>query len=404
MSLHDESAHAVSPAAPPVRVAGQELRLFDESPPMIAAMLADIRQARSTIWLETYIFAGDAAGQAVAEALAERAAAGVAVRVIYDALGCFGTPAELFERMQAAGVELHAYHTLREAVRRWALREVMNRRNHRKLLAVDGRVAYFGGMNIVDQSGLTRPEDVRQRSLPPSAGWRDLHVRLEGPRAAEVAEICHLLWDNVHGRHVRRRQVRRRRRAKLRRVLRGRFDGIEFFDARLRPGDGRASRVFVPLIHQARRSITLSMAYFVPVGPVLRALLGARRRGVAVQVIVPEQSDVPLVRRATRHLYGALLRRGFRIFERRDRMLHSKVLVVDERWTVVGSCNLDPRSLLHNLEFLALIASADFAQAVRRVCRHEMRHSRRIGAADVARRRWLDRLLDRLAWSLRWWL
>jgi cardiolipin synthase len=406
MAFPQELASDDAPCLPaePLRVAGQELRLFDHSTPVIAGMIDDIDQARESIWLESYIFADDAAGQTMAAALCRRAQAGVDVRVMYDAVGSFSTSAALFEQMRAAGVQVHAFHTLWEALRRWSLFDVMNRRNHRKLLVVDRRVAWFGGMNVVDQSGLKTPADVRQHHLPVSAGWRDLHVRLAGPQAAEVADICRALWDHKHGRLVRPLRGRRGRRSRLRLLLQGAADSIQFFDARTFPGDGLPARVFVPLIHRARRSIVLSMAYFVPVGRVLRALLRARRRGVAIHVIVPERSDVPLVRRASRRMYGQLLRRGFRIYERRDQMLHSKAMVIDGRWTIVGSCNLDPRSLRHNLEFIAVIASTAVAQAVRRLGRHEMRASRRITPADVAGQGWLDRLLDRLAWSLRRWL
>ena len=114
-------------------------------------------------------------------------------------------------------------------------------------------------------------------------------------------------------------------------------------------------------MRQARQEITLSMAYFLPMGRVLRAMVKARRRGARVRVVVPEVSDVRLVQWATRHFYEYLLRRGIHIYERRDRMLHSKAMVVDDRWSVIGSCNLDARSLRINLEFFAVIQSRALA-------------------------------------------
>src|SRR5690606_19696249 len=124
----------------------------------------------------------------------------------------------------------------------------------------------------------------------------------------------------------------------------------------------------VPLMKLARQEITVSMAYFLPIGRVLRALIKARRRGVRVRVIVPGQSDVRLVQWATRHFYGALLRRGIEIYERRDCMLHSKAMVIDGMWSVIGSCNLDARSLRINLEFFAVIRSESLATVLLQIC------------------------------------
>jgi cardiolipin synthase len=158
------------------------------------------------------------------------------------------------------------------------------------------------------------------------------------------------------------------------------------------------------LIGAARRTITLSMAYFIPVGRVWHELLRARRRGVRIRVIVPGQSDVRLAEWATRYLYSALLRRRICVYERAVEMLHSKVMVVDNQWTVVGSCNLDARSLFINLEFLAVIRSRAFARAVNDICKYELERSQRVTRKSCYRRRLWQRLLERMAWSLRWWL
>ncbi len=146
------------------------------------------------------------------------------------------------------------------------------------------------------------------------------------------------------------------------------------------------------------------MAYFIPTGGPLRALLAARKRQVGVRVVVPGISDVPLVQRATAHLYSMLLRRGFRIYERRGRMLHSKMMVIDGQYSVVGSANLDPRSMRINLEFVAVIRSEAFARVLTRIARFEMAQSDRVTLSRVRRISWLDRVLNRMAWTLRWWL
>jgi cardiolipin synthase len=382
-----------------IEVAGQELQLFDESAPLMDAMLADIRRARERVWLESYIFAADAAGQAIADALKQRATAGVDCRVMYDALGSNATPAAFFEDLEQAGVQVHAYHTLFHAFFQRSFFRVLNQRNHRKLLVVDDRVGYFGGMNIVDQSGILSVADAKARNLPASAGWRDLHVRLAGPKQAELADGFDRLWRLKH-----RLPRKRGPRWPVRDMLKSQDDGIWFFDSRPGMRFRSPARVFVPLIKQARTSITLSMAYFIPVGDVLKELLRARRRGVNVRVIIPGHSDVPVVQWATRHFYDKLLRRGIRLYERKDQMLHSKAMVVDGLWSVIGSCNLDPRSLRWNLEFLSVIRSQRLAQAVTEICAYEMRNSQRVRLRDWHARRWWQRLLDRMAWSVRKWL
>ena len=148
-----------------------------------------------------------------------------------------------------------------------------------------------------------------------------------------------------------------------------------------------------------RSSLTLAR-----LGRVLRELVKARRRGVRVRVILPQQSDVKVVQWATRHFYEYLLKRGIRIFERKDRMLHIKAMVIDGRWSVVGSCNIDARSLRLNLEYFALVHSAPLADALLAVCEEEIRASDRVTAESCRGRRWWQRWIDRAAWSLRKWL
>lgn len=395
-SERSEQLVAGSGRVGPLSVAGHELTLFEHSQPLIEAMIRDIAAAKKRVWLESYILAGDAAGRAVVAALAERARAGVEVRLMYDSFGSLSTPDSLFNELRAAGGQVHAYHTLKDALWRWAFLRILNRRNHRKLLVVDDRVAYFGGMNIVDQSGIRTVADAKARHLPASAGWRDLHVRMNGPQTAEVAAAMDRLW-----RRVKQREKLAWPPWPIAKMLASPPETIDFFDFRPTHKERRAHRVFVPLILSAEHEIVLAMAYFVPVGRVLRELLRARRRGVTVRVIVPQESDVRIVRWASRHFYAYLLRRGIRIYERRDQMLHSKVMVVDSRWSVIGSCNLDPRSLRINLEFIGVLQSPALAEIVRQVCLYEIQHSDRVLLEHWRRRTVWQRLGDRVAWSFR---
>jgi cardiolipin synthase len=387
------NAQLESALARRLEVAGHELKVYVDSASLITAMIADIQSATRRIWLESYVFAGDSAGRAVAEALKERARAGVDVRVLYDAYGSLGTPAALFEEMRAAHVRVHAFHALWDAFWQLSVLRILNRRNHRKLLVIDDDVAYFGGMNIVHEMA-----QAEGGLLPISAGCRDVHVRLVGPRQAELAQNMDHLWRRLHNQPT-PRQPRSSRRPTI-----SQQEHLHFFDSSPGFKHSRAVRVFTQLIRRAKHSITLSMAYFIPVGKILRELGRACRRGVLVRVIVPGLSNVQVVQRASRHCYARLLQQGIRIFERQDKMLHGKVMIVDDEWSLIGSCNLDPRSLWINRELFAVIRSARMAAVIREVCAYEIRHSRRVGLAHCRAFSWWQRLLDWAAWSFRWWL
>jgi cardiolipin synthase len=381
---------------PTLLIDGHEWTVYSESAPMLAALADDIRAAKHRVWIEVYIFANDEAGSSLVELLARRAREGLDVRLIYDTVGSLLTPAALFRPLIEAGGKVHAFHTMSEAFSRSRFFELFNQRNHRKLVVIDDAIGYFGGMNIVDLRDVRSVEDERRRNLPASSGWRDVHVRMVGPRQSELAEAMEELW--LYAQH---KQMTHGRRWPVREMLSAPEDRFFFFDCRPMFHYRRVQRVLVPLIRRARHTITISMAYFIPFGRVLRALLRARRRGVRVRVVIPGQSDVRAVQWATRHFYSYLLKRGIRIYERNDQMLHSKVMVIDDDWSVLGSCNLDPRSLRTNLEFVAVVRSRPLAAALLGICRHEIANSTRVTIACVRNRTCWQRLVDRLAWSVR---
>jgi cardiolipin synthase A/B len=381
-----------------VRVAGHDLTIYVETWSLIKAMVEDIRAARQRVWLETYIFLNDAAGKAIAEALKERARAGVEVRLLYDAIGSQTTLTSFFGQLQRAGVKVHAYHSLWEAFWRFSPLRVLNHRDHRKLLVIDDHIAYFGGMNIVDVSNPEAAAQAKHHTM--SAGWRDVHVRLAGPQQGEIAASFDRSWRRARGETL----PPSPREQQPAQITDDESESIQFFDSGPRRRQTRAGRLFSRLIHHARSKVTLSMAYFLPVGRVLRMLLAARKRGIFVRVVVPANSDVPVVQYAARHLFTRLLRRRFHIYERLGNMLHSKVMIVDDRWTVLGSTNMDARSLWINLEFIALIHSRKLAQVMNDIVAYDMAHSKRVQLREFREQSWWRRLRDRLAWALRWWL
>lgn len=399
-----------------IEVAGQRLTLFFNTESQLELMLRDISSASRRVWLETYIFLDDRVGRLVAEALKERALAGVDVRVHYDAVGCLAASRTLFTSLAAAGVKLNCFHSAWECLRRFAFFRTYNRRNHRKLLVIDDRAAYFGGMNIVDHA-CEMPGNAETRT-PAAIGWRDLHVRLEGPDQAAIAESFATSWKRSLGKGHRPREskVSLRKQLALDRLRKigqssqethqtqPQDEWIRFFDSGLGPRSDRSARVFLRLINTARSRLTLSMAYFLPVGRVRRALFRCAKRGVHVRLVLPSFSDIPLIYEATRYLYHMLLRRRFEIYERNECMLHSKAMIVDDEYVVLGSSNFDVRSLWINWEFLVVIRSRRLSAVLSEVTQREIQSSCRVTHDDWRNQPWWQRLLDRLAWSLRRWL
>jgi len=386
--------------APRVQVAGQELTLFVEASAMIDALAADIAAAERRVWIEVYAFANDPGGRRIADLLAQKSREGLDVRVLYDAVGSQGTPSSFFLALTAAGVQVHSFHSFWYALRRLSPLAIFNRRDHRKLFVIDEEVSYFGGMNLTDTLPTVRPEVGPGVAAEDAGGWRDLHVRMLGSRSNDIAESFDRAWRRAH--HL---PVERRTRAYRRARLPGRStEFIRFFDSGPGLKNSRAERVFRRVFKLSRESVLISMAYFLPTWRMLRALFAARRRGATVQVIVPANSDVKLVRWASRYLYPRLLRAGIELYERERRMLHSKMMVVDGTWSVVGSCNLDPRSLEINLEFVAVIRSTALAELITQIHHDELAASRRVTEADIARRTIWQRIADRVAYVLRWWL
>jgi len=345
------------------------------------AMLAAIRGASHHVHLETYVLRSDATGKRFQRALIERASAGVAVRVIFDALGSLGVDWGFLRELRKAGVQLVEYHPIAPWRQRWGL----TRRDHQKLLVVDGEVAFVGGTNIGDEYA---PE-------PEGGGWHDMHARVEGPVVGQVGRLFRKTW------------------------LRG--GGARFGEAVVDPepaGEamayaidnygpirrGRMHRSYRHAIRAAQRSIRIMNAYFIPDRALRRALRHAARRGVGVEVIVPARSDVAVARLASRYLYGSLLKYGVRIHEFQDRMMHAKCGVIDGCWATIGSYNLDARSMFHNLEAGLVILDEPFASRLEREFDEHLARCREIRLEEWSRRSIWDVALEWLGYRVRHWL
>ena len=297
------------------------------------AMLRAISEAQHSICFETYIYASGSLGRRFAEALAERARSGVSVHVIVDFIGSFKMNREIQRFLKSAGVELVKYHPLR-----WYTLSQLNNRTHRKLLIVDGRIGFIGGVGISDEWLGTEDE----------APWRDTHARVEGP---VVAHLQAAFMDNwlktrtkvLHGSKYFPSLV----------PLTESDSGIaaQVFRSSSDEGGESARLMLLMSIACAKKSIAISASYFVPDALAIHTLCEARARGVEIEVIMPGPASVPqYIRILSRSIVEPLLRCGVRIYEYQLGMYHPKIIVVDGVWTSIGSMNFDNRSFRLNDE------------------------------------------------------
>jgi len=332
-------------------IGGNAFRHFADSPAALAEMLALIAAARQHIILENYIIRDDATGRRFAAALLERAAASVRIRVLYDALGCRGTPRRFWRRLRDGGVDVRVFGPF---LPHRPLDYLV--RNHRKLLAVDGRVAMLGGLCIGDEWA----GDAARHRLP----WRDTSVRLEGPAVSAVEQGHARVWNTAGPAAGQTKPAEA--------PVAG---DVTAWVIESRPGTAHVSRAAVQQYDAAQERIWISDAYFVAPPFLGSALLDAARAGVDVRLLVPGTSDAPLVRDLTRESYRELLDAGIRVFEWKGPMLHAKTSLVDRRWSRIGSSNLNAQSLYGNYELDVLIESAPFAEEMAAQFRRDLVHS-----------------------------
>lgn len=368
---------------------GNAALLLEGGGAWLEATGALIRGARASLDFEMYIWADDPVGRSIAGLLKEALGRGVRVRGLVDALGSFGSD-ELLEDLRGAGAELLRFHP----VAPWRPLRVWNRRNHRKLLVADGVEAVTGSANWgQDYDGLGN-----------ASAYLDIGLGLRGPSVSDLAEDFEKLWRRCGGEPRRPSEPGVRSPEPLQPGPWIEPVTVQVVTSLSRRG-GRAIRRHLDLlIRQARHSLWIANAYFVPGPRLLRLLVRAARRGTDLRLLLPGPSDNRFVQAASRAVYAPLLKAGARISERRGRVLHAKAALVDEAWVVIGSANLDPRSFRHNLELnLALHHPALTAQ-VRRLFEALSAESDPVDAESWARRPWPARLWSWIAYRCRWWL
>jgi len=372
--------------------AGNEVELLVDGPTTYDAMFAAIENAKDHINMETFIIEDDEVGRRFAELLTSKQRSSVQVNLIYDSVGSINTPKEFFKPLQESGGNVLEFNPINPLTARkgWQF----DRRDHRKLLIVDGQVAFVGGINIssVYSSGSVG-------SSKPTNGkvaWRDTHLRMEGPVVSDFQNLFMATWSEQQGELLALRDY----------YPETKNQGNEIVRAIGSSPEEPYSQMYVTLlsaINSAETQVFLTNAYFVPDPQLLAALKDAVQRGVDVRLLLPSETDSMMVFYASHSYYDELLSAGVKIYERQDALLHAKTAIINGVWSTVGSTNLDWRSFVHNQEINAVMLGQDFAAQMQAMFETDLESSKLITLEDWRKRSIVARVKERAArlWA-RW--
>ncbi|MFC4313481.1 cardiolipin synthase [Steroidobacter flavus] len=359
---------------------GNRVGALIDGPQTYAAIEAELKTAKHHIHLETFIFGADEIGRRFGDLLAQKRKEGVEVRVLYDSIGSMDTPKDFFEQLRKQGIEVREFRPMNPVKnpRIWDI----NNRDHRKIIVVDGKVGFAGGINI--DSTYSSPSSSRpgpKRGI--EDGWRDTHMRIQGPAVKQLQTLFLQSWAEA-GEPLQAK------------------DGDQYLPPPRSAGDTLITIVsndsesddrslygtyLAAFTHSSSR-LWITHAYFAPNPELLQALEGASRRGVDVRLVVPAFTDSRIVLNATQATFTPLLKAGVKIYELKDALLHAKTVVIDGTVSIVGSANLDMRSFVHNDEVNAIVVDREFGQRMEEVFKRDERSSR-----PVTLERWEKRSL-----------
>lgn len=368
----------------PNQVAGHTLRLLRCGEEYFPRLVAAIEAATESVYIETYIYATDGSGRLVAAALQRAARRGVAVHLLLDGFGCSEFPSTWREELQATGVQVLLF---RPQISWLTLRRERLRRLHRKLALVDGRIAFIGGINIID--------DTSDRLGAPRL---DYAVEVQGETVERIHASMRRLWAMVSWISFRKRHEHDKLRLLLPPATQQQVAFV--FRDNLRHRND-IQQAYLDAIAGARHEIVIACAYFMPGHNFRHALMDAARRGVRVVLMLQGRRDHPLLHYATLALYDELLGAGLEIYEYHASFMHAKVAVIDGYWATVGSSNIDPFSLWLAREANLVVRDGGFAATLRASLQQEMEH----GGRPVPRSAWVHkgfwaRLLPRISYVL----
>lgn len=360
-------------------LAGNQVRLLAAGEAAYASMLSAIHAAKQQVLLSTYIFDARGVGSPFIAALSDAVARGVEVRVLVDSVGEWYSRPRVVRLLQQAGVPAERFRSPKP----WSLAAYLNLRNHRKILVVDGEQAFAGGMNI------------RNHHVPDAQGRvaaEDLHFALTGPIAQDLAQLFIEDWQFVSDQPISQPPALSAGRtlesgSLCRLVEDGPDENID-----------KLMRVILAAIHQARERVYIMTPYFLPPREIMIALQGAALRGVDVRVLLPEHNNLPFVGWASRHILSPLLQAGVRVFWYQQAFLHTKLLAIDGCYTLMGSFNLDPRSLRLNFELGVEIHDRHIGRESDRYFGEHCQGALEVTHASLASRPGLAKLRDAVCW------
>lgn len=373
-------------------VAGNKVTLLIDGPATYAAMLKAVREAKNNINIETFIFEDDEVGRLFAGEFLKKQAEGVQVNIIYDSMGSKNTPLAFFQRLRDNGINVLEFNPVNPLLTLVG-KSHLAQRDHRKILVVDGSIAFTGGVNIshVYTSSLSgiagehKKEEMKKRET--AEPWRDTHVQIEGPAAAEFQKLFLETWKDKKGTELQDKDYLPQLKPKGRDLVQvigstpGELNRITFI-------------MYVAAFVNAQRSIHLTTPYFVPDRQAMSALIDAARRGLDVKIILPEISDSSLALYAGHYQYSNLLKAGVKLYERQHAMIHARTSVVDGVWSTVGSTNMDLWSFLHNNEVNAVIIGGDFASEMEALFERDLEQSKEVVLDEWGRRPLFPRIRE----------
>jgi cardiolipin synthase A/B len=376
-------------------VTGNRVQLLQDGPSTYRAMFAAIEAARDHVHMETYIIEDDEVGKRFSDALLAKRAQGVSVALVHDSVGTLTVPKAFFDRLRAAGVSVLEFNPVNPltAKKGWEV----NSRDHRKLLVIDGRVAFVGGVNISSVYAGSSFSSASRRRPDGAPPWRDTHLRIEGPVVAEFQRLFLETWEKQKGEPLAPRVS----------YPPAASAGGEVVRAIASSPEKAGSTIYTTLVSAigaAETRILLTNAYFVPDAQLRTALIAAAARGVDVRLVLPGSTDSWMVFHAGRAHYAELLAGGVRLYERRDAMLHAKTAVIDGVWSTVGSSNLDARSFLHNDEVTAVVLGQAFGAQMQAMFDADVAAAREVTRKTWDERPLTDRAKEAMAGLWRHWL
>jgi cardiolipin synthase len=339
-----------------------------------------VHSAEKFICLQFYIFKNDETGIALSGLLKQKSREGVKVYVLYDHFGSFGTPRSFWKDMRLAGIQIRASHPFR-----WTAPFYYVHRDHRKLIVIDSRKAFTGGLNIANEySGF----HLRRRSR----GWRDTGILVEGPIVNELFDTFKKSWTTWGGDKIVFQEANEEARDNITE------DGIPALSIFVYSGKGRKRmrNLLGYSIDHAQTSILLTTAYFIPSRGLIERLETAVRRGVKVKLLVPGKSDVPAASYAGRAFFSRLLKAGIEIYTYLGPMLHAKTYLFDRCWSIIGSTNLDYQSLRYNDEGNIGILDVSFTSKMTGIFEEDLKNSVRIDQETWRQRPFLEKIKERL--------